>query len=110
MARGHVMRGQVYMADLSNNGSGQKPWLIVSNNHRNKALESVLAVRITTTQKYLELDTVVELPSGEPVMGYVRCDELTEVWLDELGKCQGALSPATMSLVNAGLMAALAIE
>jgi hypothetical protein len=37
-------RGQVFRIDL---GHASKPWLIVSNNARNRNLESVLAARIT---------------------------------------------------------------
>ncbi len=40
------VRGRIYMADL---GHGQKPWLVVSNNQRNRALGNFLALRITTT-------------------------------------------------------------
>ena len=46
------LRGQVYRADI---GFGPKPWLVVSNNHRNRALSDLLAVRITTTDRHANL-------------------------------------------------------
>jgi mRNA interferase MazF len=39
------LRGQIFHVDL---GHGRKPWLVVSNNARNRNLDSVLAARITT--------------------------------------------------------------
>jgi mRNA-degrading endonuclease toxin of MazEF toxin-antitoxin module len=46
------LRGQVYRADI---GFGPKPWLVVSNNHRNRALSDLLAVRITITERRANL-------------------------------------------------------
>ena len=57
------VRGRVYWADL---GHGEKPWVVVSNNARNRALESVLAVRVTTTMSGPDLPTIVPLTSCSP--------------------------------------------
>ena len=43
-------RGQVYRCDL---GYGLKPWLVVSNNIRNRLLDDVIAIRLTTTVRDL---------------------------------------------------------
>ncbi len=48
------LRAQVYRADI---GFGPKSWLVVSNNHRNRALSDLLAVRITTTDGHVNLPT-----------------------------------------------------
>ena len=58
------LRGQVFRVDL---GHGAKPWVIVSNNARNRNLETVLAARITTTGKHASLPTVVAFVIGGPV-------------------------------------------
>ncbi|MCZ4618784.1 type II toxin-antitoxin system PemK/MazF family toxin, partial [Rhodococcus qingshengii] len=40
-----ALRGQIYWADI---GKGEKPWVVVSNNVRNRNLNTVLAARVTT--------------------------------------------------------------
>lgn len=52
------MRGQVYRVEI--NKHGPKPYVIVSNNSRNRRLDSVLAVRVTTTDRS-QLPTAVPL-------------------------------------------------
>jgi mRNA interferase MazF len=99
-------RGQVYWADL---GSGRKPWLVVSENGRNRKLDTVLAVRITTTLKTAYLPSHVLLPEGEPVSGVVRCDDIEQLAVDELVALVGALGRRTMSEVNEALRVALAL-
>ena len=49
-------RGQVYRCDL---GYGLKPWLVVSNNSRNRLLDDVIAIRLTITVR--DLPTRVKL-------------------------------------------------
>lgn len=86
-------------------GHGGKPWLVVSNNHRNRALDTVLVARITTTGR--PLPTRIDLHQDDPLVGQVLCDDLEQVYTDELGDRLGALSPATMERVNEGLRLAL---
>lgn len=100
------LRGQVFRVDL---GYGPKPWLIVSNNSRNRSLESVLAARITTTGKHSAIPTVVHLAESDPLTGFVLCDDLVQLYRDELTTPLGALGPATMRAVNGGLRIALAL-
>lgn len=98
------LRGQVFRVDL---GYGSKPWLIVSNNHRNRHLDTVIAARITTTMKNAHLPTVVELTKSDPLVGVVLCDDLVQLYRDELDPSMGAFSPSTMQAVSAGLRVAL---
>lgn len=100
------VRGCVYRAKI---GDEPKPWLVVSNNARNKRLDSVLAVRITTSAKP-EIPSIVVLdPADEPLVGRVLCDDLTVLFRDEIMQQLGALSRTTMAKVNDGLRAALAL-
>lgn len=99
-------RGRVYWADV---GYGDKPFLVISNNTRNQKLDSVLAVRITTSTKP-ELDTVVPLSPADPVVGSILCDDVVQIWRDEIRREGGALSLPTMMRVATGLMAALALR
>ncbi|MGN9905968.1 type II toxin-antitoxin system PemK/MazF family toxin [Phytohabitans sp. LJ34] len=101
-------RGQVYWAEVA--GVGRKPWLVVSNNRRNRNLESVLAVRITTTDRHASMPTVVRLTHDDPLVGYVVCDDLGPIYRDEIVEAAGALSGHTMLAVNGALRIALAIS
>lgn len=99
------VRGRLYWADI---GFGRKPWLVVSNNHRNRALGDCLAVRLTTTKKESR-PTVIPLGPADPLVGWVLCDEITLLYGEDLAEDAGALSFATMTSVAAGLKAALAL-
>jgi mRNA interferase MazF len=101
-----AQRGQVFRVDL---GHGAKPWLIVSNNSRNRNLESVLAVRISTTGKHAHHSTVITLTQADPLVGCVLCDDLIQLFRDELTAPLGALAPGTMAAVSDGLRVALAL-
>lgn len=98
------VRGQVYRADV---GYGAKPWLIVSNNARNRVTADVLAVRLTTTAR--ELPTWVRLGPADPLGGYVNTDNIETLGKDELGEYLGALTPPTLVAVNRALAIALGI-
>jgi mRNA interferase MazF len=101
-----ALRGQVFRVDL---GYGAKPWLIVSNNSRNRNLESVLAVRISTTGKHAHHPTVIALSHADPLTGFVLCDDLVQLYRDELTAPLGTLAPATLSAVSDGLRVALSL-
>ncbi|MGI8722729.1 MAG: type II toxin-antitoxin system PemK/MazF family toxin [Geodermatophilaceae bacterium] len=98
------LRGQVFRVDL---GHGAKPWLVVSNNSRNRNLETVIAARITTTSKPADMPTVVALSSADALTGHVVVDDLIQLYRDELTVALGALSPPTMRAVSAALRIAL---
>jgi len=97
-------RGVVYRADL---GNDPKPYVVVSNNSRNRALDTVLIARITTTHR--PLPTRIDLDRADPLVGQVLCDDLEQVYADELTDRLGALSPATVQRVNKGLRLALGL-
>jgi len=97
-------RGQVYRCDL---GYGPKPWLVVSNNSRNRLLSDVIAIRLTTTDR--DLPTWVKLAPGDLLTGYANADCIEQLGKDELGEYLGALSPTTMRAINQALAIALAI-
>lgn len=98
------LRGQVYRCDV---GHGPKPWLIVSNNPRNRHTADVLAIRLTTTAR--RLPTWVALSANDPLVGYANADNIETLGKDELGDYLGALSVRTMRLVNQALALALAL-
>lgn len=98
------LRGEVFRVDL---GHGAKPWLVVSNNSRNRNLNTVVAVRITTTSKHAKVPTVVALSSADPLVGYAVVDDLIQLYRDELTVPLGALSAATMRAISAAIRIAL---
>lgn len=99
------VRGRVYRADL---GNGLKPWLVVSNNARNRALDDVIVVRITTSKKP-DLPSIVELGKDDCVVGRILCDDLGPLYRDEIRDDLGALSNQTMLKVAGALQHVLAI-
>lgn len=102
-----LVRGRVYGARLSH-VPGEKFYLVVSNNRRNRQLDQVLAVRLTTTHKPA-IPSVVELDQREPFTGRVLCDDLETLYADEVTRDLGALTPGAMARVDNGLRAALGL-
>lgn len=100
-------RGQIYRIDI---GYGPKPWLIVSNNRRNRALDTVLAARITTTDKS-NVPTAVLLGNQDPLVGYVLTDDLQQLDDEDMANAQymGAIAPQTVPKVNDALALALGL-
>jgi len=97
--------GQVFRCDL---GYGLKqPWLVVSNNARNRLLSDVIAVRLTSAMR--DLPTWVKLAPADPLAGYANCDCIEQLGKDELGEYLGALSPESMGSVNHALAIAIAL-
>ncbi len=99
-----ALRGQVFRVDL---GHGAEPWLIASNNARNRNLETVLAVRVTPTDKHANVPTVVPLSPADPLSGYVVVDDLIQLYRDELTVPLGAVSVQTMRAVSTAIRIAL---
>ena len=102
-----LLRGRVYAAKLSNI-KDEKYFLVVSNNQRNTHLPQVLAVRLTTSPKP-SIPSIVEIGKGEVFVGRAVCDDIIELYEDEIRRDLGALTPAAMSAVGNGLIAALAL-
>jgi len=99
-----ALRGQLFWVDL---GHGRKPWLVVSNDARNRNLETVIAARVTTTQKHAAGPTVVPLSPEDPLVGHILVDDLVQLYEDELTQSAGAVTPATLAAVSAALRIAL---
>ncbi len=102
-----MLRGRVYRA-LPVGFETDHYFVVVSNNRRNRALSSVLAVRLTTANKPV-LPSIVEVPSGEVLSGRAACDDIYELWDDEVRQDLGAFRPATMAAIDDGLRAALSL-
>lgn len=99
----NLVRGRVYRADI---GHGLKPFLVVSNNKRNRNFQNALAVRLTTTVKP-EMPSIVVLTYPDPFVGRVLCDDIVEIYADEVKEDLGALSRGSMEQVSRGLAHAL---
>ena len=102
-----LLRGRVYAAKLSNI-KNEKYFVVVSNNQRNSRLPQVLAVRLTASPKP-RIPSIVELGNGEVFLGRAVCDDIVELYEDEILRDLGVLSPGAMSNLGAGLKAALSI-
>ncbi len=102
------VRGQVYRIEFSD--LGLKPFVVISNNQRNRALESVLGARITSTDK-AHIPTAVQLTRDDPLYGYALADDIVELYKDELieGEYMGTLAPNTVLRLNEALCQALGI-
>jgi mRNA interferase MazF len=100
------LRGQVFFADLPN--IGEKPVVVVSNNVRNRALRDVLVARITTASRP-DIASVVPIPDGEPVVGRVLCDDVSQLPKSSFMRLAGGLSRPTMRAVDEGLRVALGL-
>jgi mRNA interferase MazF len=101
------VRGRVYMADLGPR-VGLTPFVVVSNNGRNRHLPTCLGVRITTSAKP-KLHTIIEMGKGDPLVGRALCDDIEILDVNELVQDLGALSAETMMRVGQGLRHALAL-
>ncbi|MEV7783577.1 type II toxin-antitoxin system PemK/MazF family toxin [Kitasatospora sp. NPDC088351] len=94
---------------MADTGTGRKPWLVVSDNARNRALSDCLAVRLTTSVKP-DLPSIIRLTAADPLVGRVLCDDIALLYRSDLEEDRGALSPSTMMKVAAGLHAAPALQ
>lgn len=100
-----LVRGRVYAAKFPH-VDDEKYYLVVSNNRRNRQLPQALVVRLTTSPKPA-LRSVVELDATEAFCGRVLCDDIEQLYPDEVTRDMGALTPAAMARVGEGLRAAL---
>ena len=104
-----LLRGVVYAATLAP-VDGEKYYLVVSNNRRNRAFRQVLAARVTTTPPREPRAAMVALGNREVMSGWVSCDDIETVYDDEVRADVGALTAAAMRRVEDGLRAALGIS
>lgn len=104
------VRGQVYMVDVPEVG-GEKPFLVVSNNARNRNLDRVVCARVSTSpNRPAEIPSVVPIEDRGAVVGQVLCDDLQSVQTYRLKRMVGALPPRVMVEVGRGLRSALDCE
>ena len=102
-----IRRGQTLFADIP--GVGRKPFVVVSNNSRNRALPSWIGARITSAPRPL-ITSIVPLAQGDPLRGSVICDDLFVIKREHIHHAAGALSEGTMRRVDSGLKVALALS
>ncbi len=88
---------------------GRKPWLVVSANAHNRKLDSVIAVRLTTTMKNRDIPTVVELGHNDPLDGCILASTLMQVRREWFADNAGALAPATMRQVEEAIQLTLGL-
>lgn len=55
------------------------------------------------------MPSIVELPQDEVFIGRVLCDDIVELYQDEIIRDLGVLAPRSMVQINRGLKAALDI-
>lgn len=103
-----VQRGRIYAARLAHI-DGDKYFVVVSNNLRNRRFPQVLGVRLTTTPKPLSPSNV-PLSADDPVVGTAVCDDIVELYGDEIRRDLGAVSRRTMARIESGLSFALGFE
>ncbi|MBV8347865.1 MAG: type II toxin-antitoxin system PemK/MazF family toxin [Mycolicibacterium sp.] len=86
----------------------EKLYVVVSNNARNRSLDTSLAARITTTRKP-QITSIVPIQPGEAVHGSVHCDDIELLYPEDVRSSPGAFSPAMMRRINDGLRAAFGL-
>jgi mRNA interferase MazF len=102
-----LLRSQVVRAEIGLDEP--KLFVVVSNNRRNRQLPQVLAVRLTTTDKP-NIPSIVQLGHPEVFVGAAVCDDIVELYEDEVLGVTGALSVRAMRAIGAGLSAALDLD
>ena len=107
MIEGQFYRGVIYSAYLEHVGE-EKLYVVVSNNARNRSLDTALAARITTTRKP-QITSIVPIQPAEAVHGSVLCDDIELLYPEDVRSSPGAFSPAMMRRIDNGLRAAFGL-
>ena len=115
-----MKRGEIYWAELApRSGSeqrGRRPVLVVSHDafNRTPGWRSVIVVPISTSPTQAGRGpTAIALPAGSGGLtrpSVVLCHQVTTLDRRKLGQFVGALPPALLSQVGAGLAAALDLD
>jgi mRNA interferase MazF len=99
-----VNRGEVWMVDTP---YGEKPYLIVSNQQRNRNLDSVLCARVTTSPRRPDITSIVPIQVRGQVVGSVLCDDIVQVEKSRLKRRRSnAFPPGEMARFCEGIAAA----
>lgn len=107
MAEVTPLRGQLWWMNFDG-PAGRRPVIIVSNNGRNRALDSVLVIPLTTAPRPA-MSTVVDMTHQDGPGGRAMCDNIREVPKTRLAAQAGALTPATLRKIEHGLRDALGL-
>ena len=99
-----MLRGEVWQADLPELSG--KLYVVVSDNKRNRYAESALAARLTTTSRHSHLPTKIPIRRGEQLSGWVGCDNIVELYDEDLVKQVGVLGPQQMQDLMPGILSA----
>ena len=112
-----MKRGEVYLAELEpRSGSeqrGRRPVIILSNDLFNisPSWRTVIVVPLSTSGRQAARGpTAVPVPAGVSGLRHdsvALCHQVTTLDRAKLGACLGALAPATLAAVEAGLCVAM---
>lgn len=103
-----IVRGRIYGATLGEHG--EKYFLVVSNNGRNRYFDDFIGLRFTSTPQK-PYRSKVEFGSGEStVPGWVLADSIMPIRKVRVTREIGAVSPGGMARVEQALHAALGMN
>jgi mRNA interferase MazF len=102
-AKASPLRGDVHRT------RGGAAVVVVSNDFRNRALDTVLCIPVTPEPRPA-VPSVVELPIGEPAVGRIICDDITSIAKSELTSKVGALSRRAMRAIDEALRVVLGLD
>lgn len=99
-----VNRGEVWMVDTP---YGEKPYLVVSNQTRNRNLGSILCARVTTSPNRPDIPSIVSIEARGAVVGSVLCDDIVQVEKTRLKRrMSNSFPPREMERFCKGIAAA----
>jgi mRNA interferase MazF len=84
-------------------------FVVVTNNRRNRNLDSALGARITTSLKP-DISSIVVIGPGECVTGRVLCEDIEMIYPEDVKSSEDALSRTMMAKVDAGLRSAFDLD
>jgi mRNA interferase MazF len=102
------IRGEVWAVKLPD-VEEDKYAVVISNNDRNRKLNSVLVARMTTAPKAPIPTRVPVAAADDPVHGAVACDDVHTLSKGKLKRRIGALTYPTMQRVAQGLRIAMSL-
>lgn len=86
---------------------GEKPYLIVSNQTRNRNLDSILCARVTTSPNRPDIPSIISIEARGAVVGSVLCDDIVQVEKTRLKRrMSNSFPPTEMERFCEGIFAA----